>query len=60
LGFGARNLARMVSFAGAFPDLKTLTTLSSKLSWSHFVLILTVDDGLAREFYAEIGVHWSA
>jgi predicted nuclease of restriction endonuclease-like (RecB) superfamily len=53
-GFGARNLARMISFAGAFPDFKILTTLSSKLSWSHFVIILTVDNGLAREFYAEM------
>jgi hypothetical protein len=42
-GFGARNLARMVSFAGASPDLKILTTLSSKSSWNHFVIILTVD-----------------
>jgi predicted nuclease of restriction endonuclease-like (RecB) superfamily len=53
-GFGARNLARMVGFAEAFPDIKILTTLSSKLSWSHFLAILTVDDTLAREFYAEM------
>ena len=60
-GFGARNLARMIGFADAFPDLKILTTLSSKLSWSHFVVILTVADGLAREFYAEMCrvEHWS-
>jgi predicted nuclease of restriction endonuclease-like (RecB) superfamily len=53
-GFGARNLARMVGFADAFPDIKILTTLSAKLSWSHFVAILSVDDALAREFYAEM------
>ncbi|HEX3729703.1 MAG TPA: DUF1016 N-terminal domain-containing protein [Opitutaceae bacterium] len=53
-GFGARNLARMVGFDEAFPDIKILTTLSSKLSWSHFVIILTVDVALAREFYAEM------
>jgi len=47
-GFGTRNLNRMVSFVGAFPDIKIATTLSSQLSWSHFVAILSIDDVIRR------------
>lgn len=53
-GFGVRNLARMVSFAEAFPEFRIVTTLSAKLGWSHFVEILAIKDPLAREFYAEM------
>lgn len=53
-GFGQRNLARMIKFSEYFRDQKILSTLSTKLSWSHFVEILQVRDGLAREFYAEM------
>ncbi len=53
-GFGQRNLARMIKFSEYFKDQQILSTLSAKLSWSHFVEILQVRDGLAREFYAEM------
>lgn len=53
-GFGQRNLARMIKFSEYFRDQKILSTVSAKLSWSHFVEILQVRDGLAREFYAEM------
>jgi len=34
-GFGTRNLFRMIKFAEIFPDEKTVSTLSTQLSWSH-------------------------
>jgi predicted nuclease of restriction endonuclease-like (RecB) superfamily len=53
-GFTARNLANMVRFAEVFPDEKILHTLCAKLSWSHFRLIIYLDDDLKRDFYAEM------
>jgi len=53
-GFTARNLANMVRFAEVFPDEEILHTLCAKLSWSHFRLIIYLDDDLKRDFYAEI------
>jgi predicted nuclease of restriction endonuclease-like (RecB) superfamily len=53
-GFTARNLANMVRFGEIFPDEKILHTLCAKLSWSHFRLIIYLDDDLKRDFYAEV------
>lgn len=53
-GFSARNLANMVRFFEAFPDPKILQTLSAKLTWSHFIEILPMNDPLKRDFYAEM------
>jgi predicted nuclease of restriction endonuclease-like (RecB) superfamily len=53
-GYTARNLASMVRFAEAFPDETILHTLCTKLSWSHFRLIIYLDDDLKRDFYAEM------
>ena len=53
-GFGARNLARMVKFAEAFPDEAMIATLSQQLSWSHFIEILPLKAPLEREYYAEL------
>jgi len=53
-GYTARNLASMVRFAEAFPDEAILHTLCTKLSWSHFRLIIYLDDDLKRDFYAEM------
>ena len=60
-GFGVRNLARMIRFAEVFPDERIVSTLSSKLGWSHFVEILTLKENLKRDFYAETCriEHWS-
>ncbi len=52
-GFEARNLHRMVQFAQAFPDHGIVSTLSTQLSWSHFVEVLAVRAPAARQFYAE-------
>lgn len=59
-GFGGRNLLRMMRFWERFPDEKILTTLSSKLSWSHFIEIIKIDDAIKREFYMTIAAQGSA
>lgn len=51
-GFEARNLRRMVRFAQAFPDAEIVSTLSTKLSWSHLVAIVPLKTPEARRFYA--------
>jgi predicted nuclease of restriction endonuclease-like (RecB) superfamily len=51
-GFEARNLRRMVKFAQAFPDAEIVSTLSTKLSWSHLVAIVPLKTPEARNFYA--------
>ncbi len=53
-GFSKPNLSRILRFAEAFPDFEIVSTLSKQLSWSHFVEIIPLDDGLKRNFYAEL------
>lgn len=52
-GFEARNLRRMVKFAHAFPSAEIVSTLSTKLSWSHIVAIVALKTPQARQFYAQ-------
>lgn len=53
-GFSQRNLAYMVRFAEAFPDDAILHALSAKLSWTHFRQIVSIEDPLKRDFYAQM------
>jgi len=53
-GFSRRNLFNMIRFSEVFPDGEIVQALSAQLSWTHFVLILPLDDPLKREFYAEM------
>lgn len=53
-GYGARNLRRMVQFARYYPDQKIVSSLMTKLGWTHFVYLLTIPDHLKRDFYAEM------
>lgn len=53
-GFGYATVNRAIQFAQFFPDQEIVSTLSTQLSWSHFVELLPVKDPLAREFYAEM------
>ncbi len=43
----------MIRFAELFADKEIVSTLSRRLSWSHFVEILQLRDPLQRDFYAE-------
>ncbi|NUQ63768.1 MAG: DUF1016 domain-containing protein [Pirellulales bacterium] len=53
-GFSVPNLSRMMRFAEVFSDERIVSALMRQLSWSHFVLILPLDDPLQRDFYAEM------
>ena len=55
-GFSERNLANMIKFYEIFNDKNILQTLSAKLSWSHFVEVLTIKDSLKREFYLQMAI----
>jgi predicted nuclease of restriction endonuclease-like (RecB) superfamily len=50
-GFSYRNILRMVNFYDQISESQKVTTLSAKLSWSHFVELLKIDNSLKREFY---------
>lgn len=47
-GFSIDNLERMRKF---FLDFPNSATLSRKLSWSHYLLLLKIEEPLARQFY---------
>lgn len=53
-GYSRPNLFRMIKFAKQFPNREIVSTLSRQLSWSHFVIICSIDDDLKRDFYAEM------
>jgi predicted nuclease of restriction endonuclease-like (RecB) superfamily len=53
-GYSRPNLFRMIKFAKQFPDREIVSTLSRQLSWSHFIIICSIDDELKRHFYAEM------
>jgi predicted nuclease of restriction endonuclease-like (RecB) superfamily len=53
-GFTLRALYRAIQFFQLFPEKPIVSTLSTQLSWSHFIEILPLKDPLAREFYAEM------
>jgi predicted nuclease of restriction endonuclease-like (RecB) superfamily len=48
-----RNLRRMMQFADEFPDAEIVSTLSTQLSWSHFIELLPLQSLEARLYYAE-------
>ncbi len=49
-GFSQRNIRNMRQFYICFPIWQTL---SAKLSWSHYTLLLRIENSNAREWYAE-------
>ena len=53
-GFDRRNLFHMSRFAELFPDEAIVNALRTQLSWTHFRELLSIDDPLKREFYAEL------
>ena len=60
-GYSRANLFRMLKFYEYFTDFEKFSTLSRKLSWSHFVELLQVQDKIKREFYATMcaNEYWS-
>ncbi len=50
-GFDEKNIRRMMKFSQLFSDINMVLTSAAKLSWSHFVELLPLNDELQREFY---------
>ena len=51
--FEFRNLRRMMQFADYFIDIEIVSTLSTQLSWSHFIELLPLKTDEARLYYAK-------
>ncbi len=60
-GFEKSSITRMMKFAKLFPDEKIVARTARQLSWSHFVEVLPLKDGLQREFYLTLAAaeNWS-
>jgi predicted nuclease of restriction endonuclease-like (RecB) superfamily len=60
-GYSWRNLFNMMSFAAAYADAHILQTLSAKLTWSHFVQLIALNEPDERRFYETHAAreHWS-
>ena len=43
----------MLQFVEQFPDFEILSTLSTQLSWSHFIELLPLKSSEARLFYVQ-------
>jgi hypothetical protein len=50
-GFSRSNLSHMRQFFLRYPDFSICEKASHKLSWSHYVELLKLDDELERQFY---------
>jgi len=53
-GYGRSVLFRMIKFPKLFPDEEIVATLSRQLSWSHFVIICSIEAEVKRNFYTEM------
>jgi len=59
-GYSERSLFNMTQFQILFPE-NILQSLTAKLSFTHFIQLLTIKEPLQREFYATLcyNEHWS-
>jgi hypothetical protein len=53
-GFSEKSLRHMVRFSEAFTDEEIVSALRRQLGWTHFKMIIYLDDPLKRDFYAEM------
>lgn len=60
-GWSQRNIEQMVRFADVYPDFTIAQTLSAQLSWSHFVVLSSIDEPVKRDFYMTMAIQerWS-
>lgn len=60
-GFEERTIRRMMQFAQMFPDFQIVSPLVTKLSWTHFLIVMPLKDELQREFYLTMAAaeRWS-
>ena len=52
--FAEKNIRRMMQFFNTFPEEKIVVSLIRKLSWTHILAVIPIDDPLKRDFYIEM------
>lgn len=50
-GFSERNIRKYRQFYLTFPEIENWPTVSAKLQWSHFELIMRVSNPQAQQYY---------
>lgn len=60
-GFSKTNVYRMIQINEYFNDYEIFSTVSGKLSWSHWVELLQITDEIKRKFYITMSINenWS-
>lgn len=60
-GFDKSSIHRMVKLYQEFPDEGLILSWSQKLSWTHLIALIPIEDDLKREFYSTLCVKegWS-
>ena len=53
-GWSRKQLFHCLRFSEAFPDLAIVSTLWRQLSWSHFKLVMYLENAIQRDFYLQI------
>jgi predicted nuclease of restriction endonuclease-like (RecB) superfamily len=53
-GYSRPNLFRMVKFAKLFNKEEIVSTVSRQLSWSHLIIICSIEEEIKRKFYTEM------
>jgi len=56
-GFQERNIRRMMQFAELFPDFQIVSQAATKLSWSHFIELLSLKEEVKRDFYLTMALN---
>ncbi|GIZ15701.1 PDDEXK nuclease domain-containing protein [Capnocytophaga catalasegens] len=51
--YSEKNLRKMMRFALIFNEEQIVVSLMRQLSWTHFTLIIPIEDPLKRDFYIE-------
>ena len=51
-GYMRSSVFRMIQFYQKFTDINIIHALSQKLTWSHFVELLPIENDVKRDFYA--------
>lgn len=55
-GFQERNIRRMMQFADLFCDFQIVSQAATKLSWSHFIELLSLKEEIKRDFYLTLAM----
>jgi len=56
-GYSRPNVSRMIRFYTLYEDFSICSTLSNRLSWSHFVELLQLKEDVKRDFYVTMTIN---